>query len=96
MPPEKKAVMSYRHGGLGLFISAFFRIIDRQSIVLSVLMKAKTEPAVRVPQDPILLPGSKSMQKCLLLADDIFLCQVSEPSTNKGFWHSSPLQGAWL
>jgi len=32
-------------------------------------VRRKTKPAVRVPPDAILLPGSKSKQKCLLLAE---------------------------
>ena len=41
------------------------------------IFKAKAEPAGLGPPADVLLPGSKSKQKCLLLAEGIFLCMVS-------------------
>jgi hypothetical protein len=45
---------------------------EQQIVNLLLFMsfeKLKAKPAVRVPPNAILLPGSKSMQKCLLLAE---------------------------
>ena len=43
----------------------------RRVNLLSLLLYWKPEPAGFVPPDDILLPGSKRMQKCLLLAEGI-------------------------
>ena len=43
----------------------------------SFLFKTKAEPAGVGPPADVLLPSSKSKQKCLLLAEGIFLCVVS-------------------
>jgi hypothetical protein len=50
--------------------------------VLLFVLKAKS--AVRVPPNAILLPGSKSIQKCLLLAQrQAFFCFVFFVATKK-------------
>jgi hypothetical protein len=45
------------------------RATDFLSVALLFFEQLKSKPAVRVPPNAILLPGSKSMQKCLLLAE---------------------------
>ena len=45
-----------------------------------IKLNSKSKSASRVPPDAILLPGSKRMQKCLLLAEGYKLAPVSEVS----------------
>ena len=56
----------------------------RRVNLLSLLLYWKPEPAGFVPPDDILLPGSKRMQKCLLLAEGIsFASFLRHPITSE-------------
>ena len=56
-------------------------------------VRRKATPAGRVPPDAVLLPGSKSKQKCRLLAEGIFFRLVSVVSKDLKRMESGPFQG---
>jgi len=59
------------------------RATDEPSVAL-FLYPLRVKPAGRVPPDAILLSGNKSMQKCLLLAEDISLARfLRHPITSE-------------
>jgi hypothetical protein len=63
-------------------------------------VRRKAKSAGRVPPNAVLLPGSKSKQKCLLLAEGIFFGLVSVSSKNGREWNPArfrgPLDAAFL
>ena len=77
-----------------------FRLLTKYNIgyerFLLFVCCSKSKPASRVSPDAILLPGSKSMQKCLHLAVGIFFRQLSEVSINMKLMNPAPCIGGPL